>query len=176
MNIQSALQDVIKATNSDLQHELIMKHLIYELHDKIVKSPLVTPNIKNAISAHFGYRDSSKLNVPYNLNAAQMYKTTPPPIYRKPVDVAQLKNTDMKDILILTTIYYLSDLNKFDYKLINEAANMGLSTENIITLLLLNNIYDVKTLCEMNKIGGDALYRITTLKKLSALHKVQYNF
>lgn len=157
MNIQFTLNKVINDLSNTLQNDLVMQHIVSQLVQKINITKIVKPQYKNAINKY------------YNTYVSHSIKL-------QPVELTSLKNAAPENLLLLATIYFLSDLNIYDFYLINVAFNLGLAPENIITLLLLNNIYDIELFCRKNNMYGEGFYAITTLKKLSALHKLQYNY
>lgn len=166
MSIRFPLDQAINDLKFTLHNDFVMQNIVSQLVDKINRSGLVEPQNKLAMNNYFNFTGRAERKYPLS---AQI--TSFKPGYVKPQGESSVKN-----LLIATAIYYLSDLNNFDYHLINRAFNFGLGANDIVVLLLLNNIYDIETFCKMKNIMNDRLYTIMTLKKLSALHKVQFNF
>jgi hypothetical protein len=82
-----------------------------------------------------------------------------------------------EDSIVVSFLFNnLTDLNKYDYNLINTGYNIGLTSDSILYLLMLNNLDDVNDFCTDHNIHGQKQYNIITLKKLSALYKIQHNF
>lgn len=158
INIQNTLKDTINNAASKIHDDAYMNDIVYKLTSSINKSNIVEPNVKRAINQYFGINSGTKMMVGGN------------------GDFFKSKNINTHDLLLATTIYYLSDLNQYDYKLINEAYKYGLEIGDIITLLLLNNIHDISVFCEKHNLKNNEQYTLSTLKKLSALFKIQYNF
>jgi hypothetical protein len=92
------------------------------------------------------------------------------------VIISEPQINDETNALILAAIYYLSDLNFYDYHLINYSFQYGLKVDDIIILLLLNNITDIDFFCKEKNLVLNEQQTIKTLKKLSALRKIQFNF
>lgn len=158
MNVQNTFKNTIDDFGSKINDGTHVNDVVNNLITSINRSNIVAPHIKKAINQHFGIESGTKLMVGGHGDA---YK---------------IKNINSHDILIATTIYYLSDLNRYDYTLINYAYNYNLDIDSIITLLLLNNIYDINVFCKKYNLLGDKHHTIASLKKLSALHKIQFNF
>lgn len=157
MNIQFPLNKAINDLSATLQNDLVMQHIVSKLVEKINSAKIVKPQYKTAISQYY-----------------HSAKSQPVPLAT--VGISNLQNAATKDLLLLATIYFLSDLNDYDFYLINYAFQLGLAPENIIVLLLLNNIYDIEIFCRRYNIYGEGYYTISTLKKLSALNKLWYNY
>lgn len=155
MSAKFTLHKAIDDLKSTLQNDYIMQKLVEELLKKITRSKLIIKQNKEAIKTYFGLAETK-----YPCHQSKIC----------PVGF------DIKHLLIMTAIYYLSDLNKYDYYLINYGFSYGLEANKIIILLLLNNIHDINMFCQLNHLVGDRYHTIATLKKLSALHRVQYNF
>lgn len=159
MNYQISLNSIIGDINPS-NYNPVMQSIISQLIEKINHSNVVMPENKIYLNQFFNGHifGASRINRPSF--SKQMI----------------LNKNNMKDVLISLAAYYLTDLNVYDYKLINYSFAYGLKANDIIVLLLMNNIYDVELFCQQKGIYGDRLHTIITLKKLSAFHKVQYNF
>jgi hypothetical protein len=123
------------------------KQIVSHLVQQINKSPNVKPNTKQNINKYFDMQSGG-------------FST---------------KNLSADNLLQMTLIYALTNLNRYDFKLINLMADI-LEAPDIISLLLLNNIADIKIFCLKKHIYGDVSYNIETLKKLSVLHNLESNF
>lgn len=155
MSAKFTLNKAINDLANALDNDFVMQHIVARLIDKINRSKIVKAKSKIAITSYFKpYIQEGKL--------IEYYGTT--------------SGNNILNILIIAVIYYLSDLNIYDYHLINYSFEFGLEANDIMVLLLLNNIYDINTFCQLRSISGDKYHTISTLKKLSALHKIQYNF
>ena len=93
-----------------------------------------------------------------------------------PVKLKNISSASPETLIILTVIYYLSNLNTYDYRLINITSDLDMPIENMLVLLLLNDIDSIRTFCKQNELNQNITYRIITLKKLSALHKIENVF
>ena len=153
MDVKISLKNIINDLVSTLDNDFVMQNIVSELVKKINKSKIIKADNKKIINQYFGN------------------KVTP----IEPAKLSNLGNTT-QNLLLQTTIYFLSNLNNYDYHLINTAFDIGLQADNIIVLLLLNNIYDVEMFCRKHNIYGENFYILSTLKKLSAVHKIQTNF
>jgi hypothetical protein len=165
MSLGSILNHAIGDLRYTLNNDFVMQNLVAQLVNKIKLSNIILPQHKATINEYFKFGTQSQK---YSLQV------------HVPKPSTQGSNVitkgSIKDLLVSTAIYYLSDLNNYDYHLINYGFNYGLGANDIIVLLLLNNIYDITTFCQKYGISRDKYYTISTLKKLSALHKLQYNF
>lgn len=159
MNYQFSLNTIIGDINSS-NYNPVMQSIISQLIEKVNQSPIVMPENKHYLNQFF----SGHL-----FGAPRITR----PSFSKQMT---LNKNDMKNILVAFAAYYLTDLNVYDYKLINYLFAYGMKADDIIALLLMNNIYDIELFCQQKGIIGDRLHTIITLKKLSAFHKVQYNF
>ena len=166
MSIRFTLDRAVNDLRHTLHNDFMMQNIISQLVDKINRSKIITAQNKYAINSYFNLPVSS-MQKKYPLNTQIMAL--------KPGSLISGESS-IKNLLIATAIYYLSDLNNYDYHLINHAFNYGLRANDVVVLLLLNNIYDIETFCTLNQLTGHAKHSITTLKKLSALHKIQFNF
>lgn len=158
MNVQNTFKDTINEVAFRINDDSHINDVISRLIGSINQSKIVAPNVKKAINQYFGINSGQKMMVGGYSNRFES------------------KDVNSYDLLLATTIYYLSDLNRYDFNLINYAYNYGLDIGNIITLLLLNNIYDINDFCKKYNLYSDQQYTISTLKKLSALYKIQFNF
>lgn len=157
MDVPSLLRKAIKDMDAALDNDLVMQHIVANLAEKIRNAKLVKKEYRHIIDRY--YKTHRGKEIPLET-----------------IKMTELKTSQPKDLLFLTVIYFLSNLNQYDYMLINLVFEIGLRTDNVIVLLLLNNINDIEAFCSKNKILGENCYAITTLKKLSALHKVIHNF
>lgn len=133
---------------STLHNDAIMQSIVQQLVDKLNKSKIIKPDHKTKIQNYLTNIEIDDFNI----------TKTP------------------YDLLWRTLIYFISDLNKYDYHLVNVAFSSGLNMVNVIVLLLLNNIYDIEIFCKKYFIHGETYYTIITLKKLSVMHKLHYNY
>jgi hypothetical protein len=159
MSINLLVNNAVNDLKQTLNNNDIMYKIVQDLVGKLNNTNIVTPENKNSIVRYMQ-------NFPLSGNSMNL-------------NVVELKNIETsspKDLLLLTIIYYLSDLNKYDYHLINFGFDYGLTVEDIIILLLLNDIYTIDTFCYSRQIFGSQYYTLVTLKKLSAMHKVEFNF
>lgn len=158
MSVQNTFKNTINDFGSKIRDGSHVKDVVTKMIASINQSNIVTPNVKKAINQHFGINPGTRMMTGGHGDA---YKA---------------KNVSSHDLLVATTLYYLSDLNRYDFNLINYAYNYNLGVGDIITLLLLNNIHDINAFCKKYSLMGDQYHSIATLKKLSALHKIQFNF
>lgn len=86
-------------------------------------------------------------------------------------------NTDnVTDMMVSIASYSMSNLNRYDYILVNKSIDYGLNVEETIELILIDNLDDINNFCNKKSIHGDTRHTLVTLKKLSALYKLQYSF
>lgn len=157
MNFQTLLNNSITDLTHTLHNDFVMQEIVARLVDKINQAQTIKKETKLAISRYFsGYH---------------MQKT-----YLQPVEFKNIQATTPRNLLLITIVYLLSNLNIYDEYLINYAFNIGLQPNAIIVLLLVNNIYDIEFFCDRYNIGSDGFYNISVLKKLSELHKLQFNY
>ena len=165
MSVRITLDNAIHDLRSTLHNDFMMQNIVSQLVNKINQSRIIKSENKLAMNEYFNISNPTimrPLSYGFKLSTA---------------DKKASGNVSIKDALISTAIYYLSDLNHYDYHLINYAFNYGLQPNDIIVLLLLNNIYDIEIFCKQKGLTSkDKYHTIATLKKLSALWKVQYNF
>lgn len=162
MSVKFTLDQTVNDFKRTLHNDFVMDNIVSQLVGKVNESKIITPQNKSKMSQYFNFNGSTQ---------------------KKPFrnDLSTFKQNggsglSVKNILIATVIYYLVDLNNYDHHLINYAFNYGIGANNIIVLLLINNIFDIDIFCKKFNIVGSNYNTITTLKKLSALHKIQYNF
>lgn len=93
-----------------------------------------------------------------------------------PIDMSNISNVSSSDLALLAVSYYLSNLNKYDYHLINYCDTIDMTVSDVIILLLLNDIYSIEQFCNTKSCKTDCKNMIITLKRLSALHKVEFDF
>jgi len=162
--ISSDLSELSKALNDlfdSLHNDLVTQNLVGQLLNNILQSNVVDPKYKKIIKIFY-----------------KKFKT----ISQKLGPLSQLtrirtiQNLHGEKMLVALAIYYLCDLTKYDYHLINYCFKIGLDTENIIVLLLLNNINDINYFCQKYRLDNYKSQHIATLKKLSAYHKLLFNF
>jgi hypothetical protein len=156
MSAKITLNNAINDLTNTLNNDFVMQNIVTQLVDKINKSKIITKKKNFSIGSYFD---------PYLAHI----KT---PIERYGIP----SNNYILNLLITTIKYCLSDLNIYDYHLINYLFEYNLQPNNIIVLLILNNIYDIDAFCKLHTLHGDKYHTISTLKKLSALHRIQYNF
>lgn len=152
-NSKIILHNAIIDMKLALNNEYIMQLIVAELARRINHSKIIYPEHKLKFNHYFESINKIKFDCMYIKNLSNVHY-----------------------LLINAAIYYLSDLNYYDYVLINYAFDYGLDVEDIIMLLLFDNIYDVEVFCHWKNLINDHFYNILTLKKLSALWKIQYNF
>lgn len=157
MDIKNILNQAMDNFKNSEQKDPTIQTLLIEIADKINKSPLVSPQNKIIIN---DYLTITGIQRPMTMFPSKRRFTT----------------TTDKNILLTLSLYFITDLNKYDFYLINYALNFGLNPNDVINLLFLNNIRNIDDFCKQHKLYGDKYFTITTLKKLSALHKVNYNF
>ncbi|XWV25299.1 putative ORFan [Tupanvirus deep ocean] len=163
MSFRITLDRAINDLRSSLHNDFVMQNIVAQLVGKINQSNIILPQNKYAINDYFNI-PSTQIKRPLSIG------------FTKPSYGNSGSQPSVKNVLIATAVYYLSDLNNYDFHLINHCFKFGLQPNDIIVLLLLNNIYDVDTFCKHRGLTMDKYHTITTLKKLSALHKVQFNF
>ncbi|XWV26560.1 putative orfan [Tupanvirus soda lake] len=163
MSFRITLDSAINDLRSSLHNDFVMQNIVAQLVNRINQSNIISPQNKFAVNNYFNI-PTSQLRRPMTIG------------FSKPSTEKTSGESSVKNVLMATAIYYLSDLNNYDFHLINHCFNFGLQPNDIIVLLLLNNIYDVDTFCKQKGLTMDKYHTVTTLKKLSALHKVQFNF
>ena len=166
MSARITLDNAIHDLRSTLHNDFMMQNIVTQLVNKINQSRVIKPENKLAMNEYFNISNTTVTRpLSYGFNKLSTF------------DKKTSGNISVKDALISTAIYYLSDLNHYDYHLINYAFNYGLAPNDVIVLLLLNNIYDIEIFCKQKGLASkDKYHTIATLKKLSALWKVQFNF
>lgn len=153
MSVENNFKKLITNFNLKIQNGSYSNQLVNKLIASINNSRIVGNNVKKAFNEHFNIVSGTKLMIGGNNNS-----------------------NNSLDLLIATVSYYLTDINRYDEKLINYAFDIGLDVHSIIILLFLDNISDIQSFCKMNGLTHDKCMTLTTLKKLSALHRVQFNF
>src|ERR1700761_6518482 len=106
MNFRITLDNAINDLRSTLHNDFVMQNLVGQLLNKINQSNIIHPQNKYAINEYF------------NIPNSQM---------KKPMTIGFVKSSFpkdsgesiVKDVLMATAIYYLSDLNNYDFYLIN---------------------------------------------------------
>lgn len=86
------------------------------------------------------------------------------------------KNSDDNDRLLAFIVYSLSNMNEYDISLINYAGQFNLSNEQMILLLLLNDLYSIKSFCNANGIPSAHINQILELKMKSEKYKIATNY
>jgi len=174
MSVQVSINNIVNGAINDihstLQNNDIMFQIVEELVDRLKKTNIVTPGNKEQIGRYLTHLSKSR---PIGIGIKSINLLDSGLINPGIFDNI---GSDPKNLLIMTVLYYVSDLNKYDFHLINYAMENNISVKNIIVLLLLNNTYDINRFCYINSITGQRYYTILTLKKLSGLHKVENNF
>lgn len=94
----------------------------------------------------------------------------------KGIDISKMNKAIPRDILIISLFSRLNILNKYDFKLINYAADFGIDVQKIIVLLLIRDIVTFNDFCLRNSISGIAYHNFLQLKRTSELHYVTYAF
>ena len=154
MSVDAMLNNTIKNISSNLTNEFAIQNVISELVTKFNQSPIITDQNKMLMNQY--YRKISGGQAP------------------------KLKISNMtggaENVLQQALAYYLSNINKYDGVLVNRVATYGLGMDNIIVLILINNIYDIKLFCKSNHLNQQQTTTIITLKRLSALHNLETNF
>jgi len=158
MSASVLINNSINDLKQTLNNNDIMYRIVNDLASKIRTTNIVTPANKDLINQYLNRFPGANTN---QIIFAEQDKIT---------------EVSGKDLLLLTIIYYVSDLNKYDFHLINFAIEYGLTMEDVIVLLLLNDMYSIDRFCKLKGLLGTEYYTICTLKKLSALHKVEWNF
>lgn len=82
----------------------------------------------------------------------------------------------VKDALEIIISHYLSDINKYEAKLLNLLDDKGYDNKIMVKFLIVNNDNDIRSVCKMNNISDDMCSKIIDLKKMSALYKIENNF
>jgi len=153
MSVRITLNSAVGDLSRNAFDNNIAHNLLYQVMRKINVSNVVKPENKSMLNNYFSVSSQN--------------------VSDTPIDISRLSAQDQ---LLITATYYLSDLNNYDFTLINSAFDFGLGVSDVIVLLLLDNIYDISTFCNKHGLVADFHHTIATLKKLSALHKIQYNF
>lgn len=158
MSFKLKFSKLIDDTKSAIDNDLIMKKIVMQIAKKINQSKIVKMEYKKSFDQ---YSQNEKILMPESKHTLLINNS----IYHADTSA-----------LILSAIYYLSDLNFYDYQLVNYSFEYGLKIDDIIILLLLNNIKDIEYFCKEKKLISNEKYNIETLKKLSALYKLQFDF
>lgn len=153
MNIESSINKIIDDMSDTLNNDFIMQQIVAILAKKINKSAIIKPQYKIKIKEHI---ESHGIYVIPKCDCNNMLYPS--------------------KILLRTIIYFVSDLNVYDYNLINFLFDASQNPADVIIVLFLNNITDIKTYCIMHDMNLNETQTIITLKKLSALYKLKYNF
>ena len=140
----------------------IRKHLLHHIdnaslfmdHNLIHQKILNNINNSDLISDQIKYRINFGNHSNLNNIRLQNYLST---------------QNDTQDLL-------LCELNHYDAKLITLLVKHNVDLDIIITLLIMNNRQDINYLCQKMINNRDICHNILTLKKLSALYKIENNF
>ena len=81
-----------------------------------------------------------------------------------------------EEMMVASLTYYLSDMNKFDHKLVNLGFDAGLTDQDVIVLLIIDDLDSIDHFCQQHGIVGEPYRSIVTLKKLSGLQKLRNMF
>lgn len=152
------IHNITRDMISTLHNNEIMQNIVQQLVDKLNKSSIIKPEHKIKIQNYF-------IGIQIN-----------PTIFNNTFLGSASEDTERNNLLWRTIIYFISDLNKYDYHLVNASFSSGLDVIDVFVLLLLNNIYDIEIFCKKNFLYGEIYYTIITLKKLSALYKLYHNY
>lgn len=158
MSFGHVLDNTINRLTARLHDGVIFSKVVTELVNKIDKSPVVTLENKDAFKNYYARRKSNSRHASSDPTGSKsMYGGADP-------------------IVMGALVYYLSNTNKFDDILVNKASMFGLGVDDIITLVILNNIHDIKQFCYGKRLTAEQASTLITLKKLSALHNLEHNF
>lgn len=152
MNMRSMIGQSIEGASRIVNNRFLKENITPYIISKINESSLVADKSKDKFNKYL--KGGFKVKVPS-------------------ISSLSLREMPGQDILIMALIYYLADLNQFDYQLINLSTNIDLSVEDIILLLLIDNINDINIFCKQRAIYGVYYYLVTNLKKMSAWHRLQ---
>jgi len=158
MEFQGNINDTISSLTKNIDTSFIRKSVVPKLISNINKSNDVSSDAKNKLSRQFSNLGSNEL---------------------RQIRLSSLRgggDNVTKEALEVIITHFLSDINKFDAKLINLLSNANIDGNVIITFLFVNNIDDIKGVCTSNNIGGSLCQNVITLKKLSALYRIEHNF
>jgi hypothetical protein len=72
--------------------------------------------------------------------------------------------------------YYLANTNKYDEKIASLAKSYGFDDSQIVILIILNNVDDIRVFCKNNKLSETQTRSIVSLKRYSALYNLNQNF
>ena len=157
MNFQTVLNNSINDLSSTLNNDFVLQQIVARLVEKINQAKIIKKGHKYTINKYFSsYRGRIS-----DLQAVEM---------------KNINTSDPKNLLLLTVVYILSNMNTYDEYLVNYLFNIRQTADAVIVLLLLNNIHDIEIFCKKYNIGSEGFYNISTLKKLSELHKLQFNY
>jgi hypothetical protein len=159
MSVRILLNNSIRDLTHSLNNNDVMYQIVQNLMGRLNTTNIVKPTHKDYVYKYLEKFPSASS------------QTT-----LKPVEMSAIQQSSPTDLLLIAMIYYLSDLNKYDFHLINYVMDRSMSIEDVIVLLLLNDIHSIDKFCQMKGLLGSPYYTITTLKKLSALHRVEWNF
>ena len=157
MNFQTILNNSINDLSSTLENDFVLQQIVARLVEKINQAKIIKKEHKYTINKYFSSYSGKLTDL-------------------KTIEMKNINTSDPKTLLLLTVVYILSNMNIYDEYLVNYLFNIGQAADAVIVLLLLNNIYDIEIFCKRYNIGSDGFYNISTLKKLSELHKLQFNY
>jgi hypothetical protein len=155
-NVNTMLNSTIRRLNSGMTNESVIHNVVSEIVNNFNQSSIVTNENKRQMNHYYDEIRGGKPKRSLADNLPEM--------------------TGGCNVIQKALAYYLSNTNKYDEILYNKASSYGIPTDKIILLILLNNIYDIKSFCKDNNLTQEQTQTIITLKKSSALHNVEYNF
>ncbi len=157
MDFQKSISDMITNLTQNVDISLVSDSIIPKLIDNINQSSTVKQEAKN------------KLNAKFNNTGFQL----------KQIRLSSLRGGGeevTKEALEVIIAHFLSDINKYDAKLINLLSDANVDEKVIVTFLIVNNLDDINAVIRDNNISSNLAQNIITLKKLSALYRIERNF
>jgi len=155
MEFQQNIDEVINNLTESVDFNFIQTKIMPKITKNINESKYVTNDVKKKFMT--GGVDKSKRLRLSNLKGGC--------------------DTVAKDALEVIVSHYLSDINKYDAKLLNILSDKGYEKELMIKFLIINNVDDIQNTCGTNNMGNELCSMIINLKKMSTLYKIksQYN-
>lgn len=167
MSYHYVFQNSISDLKRTLNNNDVMFYIVQQLMSSLNSTPIVEPQHKISFTNFWNRFSTNNSPKQYSLSMNNDLQ---------PVAIDDVNRSSTSNIAVLAVVYYLSNLNKFDFHLINYCMRVGLSVEDVIILLLLNDIHTIEVFCRSKNIHSQSYMMIVNLKKLSALHKVENNF
>ena len=152
MSAHQQLNVTLRNLTYSIPPDYIINTVVPSIIASIIASPIVEDKYKAALRKKFGIG-----NNPTKSNNSKNSMTP-------------------EEMMVASLTYYLSDMNKFDHKLVNLGFDAGLTDQDVIVLLIIDDLDSIDHFCQKHGIGGEPYRSIVTLKKLSGLQKLRNMF